>query len=49
MHVYWAYVNSNYEWNAWYYVNSICEIKLGPFNTRNEAKEAVEKYENYDF
>ena len=48
MHIYWAYVNSNFEWDAWYYVNSICEI-LGPFKTRNEAKEAVEEYENYDF
>ena len=49
MHTYWAYIHSSHEWNAWYYVDDSCEIKLGPFNTRDEAKKAVAEYENHDF
>jgi hypothetical protein len=46
MTAYWAYVHNNYKWHAWYYLDQKVEIKLGSFNTQEEAKEAVKKYEN---
>lgn len=43
---YWAYVHNNYKWHAWYYYEGEIKVKLGSFNTREEAQEAVEQYEN---
>tara|TARA_R110000824_G_scaffold80786_1_gene203123 strand:- start:311 stop:469 length:159 start_codon:yes stop_codon:yes gene_type:complete len=43
---YWAYINNNYKWHAWYYLDGEVTIKLGPFNKQEEAQEAVEQYEN---
>ncbi len=43
---YWAYINSNYEWRAWYYLDGKVKIKLGPFDTQDEVQEAVKQYEN---
>ena len=43
---YWAYVNNNYKWHAWYYCKGEVKVKLGSFNTQEEAQEAVEQYEN---
>lgn len=46
MATYWAYVNNNYKWYAWLYVEDKVNIKIGPYHTKKEAKEAVEDYEN---
>ena len=43
---YWAYINNNYKWHAWYYYEGEVKVKLGSFNTQEEAQEAVEQYEN---
>ena len=46
MKSYWAYINSNYKWHAWYYLDGEVTVKLGPFDKQEEAQEAVKKYEN---
>jgi|TARA_R110000744_G_scaffold57430_3_gene120601 hypothetical protein len=43
---YWGYINTNYEWAAWLFVNQEPEVKLGPFETKTEAIEAARKYES---
>ena len=43
---YWGYINTAYEWHAWFFVNKKSTVKLGPFKTKTEAKEAVQKYES---
>ena len=46
MGTYWSYTTDNYEWHASYSVEGKCKVKLGPFNTIEEAQEATEEYEN---
>ena len=43
---YWAYINNNYKWYAWRYIECKVKIRLGPFFTIEEVQEAVEEYEN---
>ena len=40
MTTYWAYINNNYKWHAWYYYEGEVIVKLGSFNTQEEAQEA---------
>ena len=42
----WAYVNNNYKWYAWYYLEGEIQVKLGPFCKQEEAMEAAKNYEN---
>jgi hypothetical protein len=42
---YWAYVHNNYEWSAWNFVLNKLEVKLGPFDTKEEAVEAAKKFD----
>ena len=43
---YWGYINTNYKWSAWLFVNKKTEVKLGPFKTKAQALEAVKEYES---
>ena len=46
MGAYWSYIHNHYKWYAWHSVGGETQVKLGPFNTLEEAQEAVEEYEN---
>ena len=46
MGTYWGYIHNHYKWYAWYFFKGKTKIKLGPFNTLEEAQEAVEEYED---
>ena len=46
MKTFCAYIHSNNRWYAWLYINDKVVKKLGDFNTKQEAIEAKEKYEN---
>ena len=46
MGTYWGYIHNNYKWQAWHFFESKTKIKLGPFNTLEEAQEAVKEYED---
>jgi len=43
---FWGYINTNHEWVAWFFVNKEPIVKLGPFETKTEAIEAVQKHES---
>ena len=42
----WEYIHSNRIWHARYFAEEEYEVKLGPFDTFTEAKEAVKEYED---
>ena len=46
MKTFWAYVHGNKKWYAWLYINDELIKKLGEFDTKQEAIDAKEKYEN---
>ncbi len=43
---FWGYVNTNYQWFSWLFVNKNPAVKLGPFETRYEAVTAAKDYES---
>ena len=42
---YWAYVHTDHKWTAWNFVFNKLEVKIGPFETKEEAAEAAKKFD----